>query len=72
MASSQIFNITSASDVTDSTGEHLNLLITPQPTTVNGTSVASPYTVQYVIPSPTAAQKAKYVYGGTITLTTDT
>ena len=72
MPSAQIFDILKASTVTDSTNTRLELVIQPQPTLVNGTAVQSPYSMLFTIPNPTAAQIGKYVYNGTITLTTDT
>jgi hypothetical protein len=68
---SQIFNITQASTVVGASGTQLVLLITPQPTIVNGTSGSSPYVMPYSITSPNAAETSGYVYGATITLTSD-
>ncbi len=73
MAAAQTFNITQTS-LQNAVGatQSLVVLCTPQPTSVGGTSVASPYTFPYTIATPSAAQIAKYVPGGTITLTSDT
>lgn len=76
MAASQTFNITQSSLVTTSGTTTLQLLITPQPTNVGGTSVTSPYVMQFTIASPTNSQLTAYqITSGnpnpTITLTTN-